>query len=697
MQPLHMQRYSRTFSQRITCFLVALILLFPTVSVQAANSMVGSQALHSSVLNSSRELSQTDLSQNVLSQSDIVVQNANGPGSLHQALMDAEPGDTIRFAPALSDQVRASASIERSVELTSTSQISAINITIVVNPERIDELSGLIPGGEISEAAVLDLLLNGEILESISSTVPIFVVLEGLEQSVQDLLNGTTPLPPLPNIVLDDIADSAVVLTTDIACSLLIQALEGQGLDAFTLSLLSDAVCALVGDGISSGADLITAEVEAVLNTIGQLDENTLLNFGNTICDLIGQGIAAGDVDPLIADLLADIACQIVTENITALNDQIVSVVEGGVDEALLQDLAGTVSNLLLAQLTAVIPGLDGVSSIDDLVALLPNINDQLALLTSLGSGLGLQADDLLQLLGDITGVDINVSLTVAAPGELGSDVLASVIVTIGMADDDNNDAFATCGGFAIIDDGAGNLTAPDYITGTLIVGTNGPDVLYGTNGNELILGLEGPDDIFAGGGDDIVCGGRGLDIIYGENGNDILYGDQQSDWLIGGNQNDILYGGNGNDDLEGNKGEDTIYGERGSDVLLGGNQSDNLYGGDGPDYLDGANGNDVLDGGAGIDTIYGGNGNDTLMGDSGNDELFGNKGNDDLNGGAGSDYCLPGNGNDTVAECESPANRQSTLEDVPAASQAYTINDQREEDAIRNQMQHLYLPMIAQ
>ena len=109
----------------------------------------------------------------------------------------------------------------------------------------------------------------------------------------------------------------------------------------------------------------------------------------------------------------------------------------------------------------------------------------------------------------------------------------------------------------------------------TLIVGTEGDDVLSGGNGDDLIFGL---------GGNDTIDGGNGKDCLVGGDGDDVLRG---------GNGKDVLIGGAGADDLgatDGVKenGKDALYGDEEDDVLLGGNAPDVLDGGDGDDICDG-------------------------------------------------------------------------------------------------------------
>lgn len=348
----------------------------------------------------------------------------------------------------------------------------------------------------------------------------------------------------------------------------------------------------------------------------------------------------------------------IVSDNLSALNNEIIAVVGDGFDEDVLFALAETVSNLLVDALQSVLPSLEA---------------------------LGLFGEDALSLIGDLTGMDLNVAVTVAAPGKLDDSIIATVLVTIDLVDEPTSPTLA-CGGYTLVEDGLGRFTAPDF-AGNLIVGTDGPETLTGTSGADLILGLGGDDDIFGSHGNDIICGGLGVDVINGENGNDILHGDEDADWLIGGNNNDTLYGGAGNDDLEGGNADDTIYGEQGNDVVFGGNNNDELFGGDGDDYLDGFNGNDLLDGGAGIDQLFGWNGNDTLTGGPGNDEL---------DGGDGADSCDGGTGTNTLTNCEAAAALVSNLLYTLSRLQIYRINDASPADAIRGQFLYLYLPVIA-
>jgi Ca2+-binding RTX toxin-like protein len=106
--------------------------------------------------------------------------------------------------------------------------------------------------------------------------------------------------------------------------------------------------------------------------------------------------------------------------------------------------------------------------------------------------------------------------------------------------------------------------------------------------------------------------------VIDGGLGNDLIFGNIGNDTLIGGAGSDVLYGEDGNDTLIGGEGEDSLYGGAGDDVLHDGSGGGWLYGGAGddtlrvsssidgyPSRLTGGEGNDVYLFGAGDGDIY--------------------------------------------------------------------------------------------
>ncbi|NJL51858.1 MAG: hypothetical protein HC930_05815 [Hydrococcus sp. SU_1_0] len=105
-------------------------------------------------------------------------------------------------------------------------------------------------------------------------------------------------------------------------------------------------------------------------------------------------------------------------------------------------------------------------------------------------------------------------------------------------------------------------------------------------------------------------------DRTFGSSISEVVYGTDSSDNLAGTDQNSYMFGLNSDDTLNG----------------LGGN-----------DYLDGGINNDMLDGGAGNDTLVGGEQSNTLFGGEGNDIFIGGKGIDLIEGGSGQDRFVIG------------------------------------------------------
>ncbi len=182
--------------------------------------------------------------------------------------------------------------------------------------------------------------------------------------------------------------------------------------------------------------------------------------------------------------------------------------------------------------------------------------------------------------------------------------------------------------------------------------------IINGTPGNDLIYGNGGADEIYGLGGDDCIFGGQGLDNLYGGPGNDVIYGNQGDDYIEGGAGSDLIHGNEDDDLILGGDDNDQLYGDAGSDCIFGQNGDDYINGGDGDDA--------PLVGGAGNDTIYGGAGHDDIYGDGytgssghaefpadsgapGNDNLYGEAGDDEIMGGGGNDNLVAGQGDDNM------------------------------------------------
>jgi Ca2+-binding RTX toxin-like protein len=190
--------------------------------------------------------------------------------------------------------------------------------------------------------------------------------------------------------------------------------------------------------------------------------------------------------------------------------------------------------------------------------------------------------------------------------------------------------------------------------------------VISGTNGRDVIVGSPQRDSISGNSGDDVVCAdsahaedeaGHGEDALAGsdEGGGAAGQGGGGPDKVWGGNGNDTIYGGGGPDSLYGGNGQDVMYGGGGPDAMFGENGDDTLYGGPGPDFLSGGNGDDWL---------YGDVSNDVLLGEHGDDHLFGGGGDDTLDGGAGANEIDPG---DQGGSAESPVRATDAITPFPA------------------------------
>jgi Ca2+-binding RTX toxin-like protein/subtilisin-like proprotein convertase family protein len=111
-------------------------------------------------------------------------------------------------------------------------------------------------------------------------------------------------------------------------------------------------------------------------------------------------------------------------------------------------------------------------------------------------------------------------------------------------------------------------------IDDTIIIGTDGNDILNGTSENNIIDGGDGDDIIDGGSGNDVIYGGDGNDQLFSGPGNDKLYGEAGDDILRGNIGSQILDGGDGNDILysAGSGSGDTLTGGAGSDIFVIGN-----------------------------------------------------------------------------------------------------------------------------
>lgn len=215
-------------------------------------------------------------------------------------------------------------------------------------------------------------------------------------------------------------------------------------------------------------------------------------------------------------------------------------------------------------------------------------------------------------------------------------------------------------------------------VTGIVIDGGNGDDVITNSTGiPSTLLGGNGNDNLWSFGSDSL-DGGNGSDTLYSILGQSTLVGGPGRDRLITNDRsvvvsdaadfqavvfrsgaplvelrNGVLYfqGGAGNDTFQiEDDGRNLNVFANGSlfsfarrDVeqiagLLGAGDDQVLSGSSTPLVLYGASGNDTLLGGSGDDLLKGGSGNDLLFGGNGRDDLTGDAGVDTLSGGPGRD-----------------------------------------------------------
>ncbi|MGB3406737.1 MAG: calcium-binding protein [Jannaschia sp.] len=171
--------------------------------------------------------------------------------------------------------------------------------------------------------------------------------------------------------------------------------------------------------------------------------------------------------------------------------------------------------------------------------------------------------------------------------------------------------------------------------TGTHSVAVD--DALASQSGNGSLLVRFGAADLDVNSGgltdaSQLVLEGLGLvTLSSGTLGQMVTISDQQAGNIQSGNDATIVVGGSRNDTIRGDFGDDTLSGNGGDDSITGGE------------------GNDILTAGAGDDTLRGGDGNDRLVADGGANVL---------DGGAGFDqYVIRANSEGTIIEDFDPGN----------------------------------------
>lgn len=248
----------------------------------------------------------------------------------------------------------------------------------------------------------------------------------------------------------------------------------------------------------------------------------------------------------------------------------------------------------------------------------------------------GSQFDDMIE--GNVAANFIN--------GGLGSDTLSyrhsgnavgvALWANIGTLGDAWGDSYA----------GIENIEGSDSLSGDVLAGNDGDNIIWGLNGNDVITGRGGNDTLIGGFGNDFVDGGDGNDSISGGEGINTLDGGLGFDTLdlnpsfggVGafgpGVTFDMVTGAISGLGMDGTTAknfeivratsfEDNISGNNAANVILGFGNADQLSGRAGNDYLAGGDGDDTLSGGNGDDVLAGQTGADVQTGGAGNDTFF--------------------------------------------------------------------------
>ena len=153
-------------------------------------------------------------------------------------------------------------------------------------------------------------------------------------------------------------------------------------------------------------------------------------------------------------------------------------------------------------------------------------------------------------------------------------------------------DGFAAANGLLNLHLENGPAPTCGGVTATLVGGVSG-DVINGTAGNDVVVSGAGNDTINTGDGDDRVCSEAGADEVNTGNGSDFVLAGPDADTVRGQGDNDTLVGNAGGGDT--NDVGDTIVGGTGNDFLDGWVGDDVLVGGLGDDQLRGEAGVDVV------------------------------------------------------------------------------------------------------
>ncbi|MGE0222494.1 MAG: hypothetical protein AB7F35_03750 [Acetobacteraceae bacterium] len=249
-------------------------------------------------------------------------------------------------------------------------------------------------------------------------------------------------------------------------------------------------------------------------------------------------------------------------------------------------------------------------------------------------------------ILGEHAG-DLS-ALTVAGGGDFNKDGILDLVIGTPR----NNEGGANAGAVYVVW-GGGHAT----VDLSLVAAGIGGAKIVGSAGSRAGSSVAVQADMTGDGRPELLIGAPGsveaVSVVFAHSSwvPDITVYGSSGDDVIGPGYGGYHQVGDGADDIVALGGNDTVDAAGGADIVDGGDGDDSIDGGLGDDTILGGNGNDTLIGNDGADTLDGGTGTDTLSGGDGDDSLNGGSGADAMDGGAGNDTYTVDNAGDTITE----------------------------------------------
>ncbi len=622
--------------------------------------------------------------------------NDSGEGSLRAAILNSDPGSTIKFADSMMGQT---------IVLT-TELVLAKSLTIdgdIDGDGKADvTLSGDTNGNgiaDLGDSGIIDVITDGADIganETIATLRSLtltngFSAVTGHEGGGAVRTGGYTSLTLINSTVSNSYAASYAGGITAFGDVTLVNSTihhntgaSGGAMMAFAHLTLLNTTVAYNSGGHWGALYTNYGTVELINSTM--VDNTSSSSYGG------GIGFHGGATVALTNSILAGNTASGAASNLSGYfaYDYFTAT----------NSFLGTDISGLLADHASAILATDIINDFPFLAQLLDNGGPvltmapvdaplEVSLLTDAGSNAGVPSDDLYDL--DNNGVTTGQALPVDARGRprlVGTVDIGAVEQgpnqTITGNDRDN--ALWEGSGKDTIDGAGGNDSVYYYYetrsVRVTLNGANFADVYVGgktaafkqdiIRNVENVVGGKGNDTLTGDGGNNAFAGSAGKDVIDGKGGIDIIdYFDKTTSvkvTLNGSHSASVYIGGTTASKIEDTvKNIENVVGGSGNDTLTGDGHDNQFHGADGKDVIDGGDGVDTADysgnttgisvtlvKGAGtvfvtgsltdrdtlkhIENITGGAGNDTITGDSGNNSIFGGGGADVLDGGGGSD-----------------------------------------------------------